>query len=263
MNEHRPNLTGQVAVITGGNRGIGHTVANRLACAGARVAICGRDVGALAVAEAALSSVTECLARPCDVSDPDSVNQFSTEVLEHFGRVDVVVANAGSTGPVARLHETQWADWRECLGSNLDGPFLTFRAFIPGMLRQKRGSLIAFSSVSGKRPLEGRTSYGAAKMGVIGLVRALALELGPYGIRANSVCPGGVEGERFAANVRKLAAVSGRPERDVRRDFAEATPLRRLVSAEDVANVCAFLASDDAAAITGEDVNVSNGLVMY
>jgi NAD(P)-dependent dehydrogenase (short-subunit alcohol dehydrogenase family) len=263
VSERRPDLTGQVAVITGANRGIGHTVATRLARAGARLAICGRDLQALAAADNVLSSVTECLARTCDVSDPESVDEFSRDVLDHFGRVDVVVANAGSTGPVAHLHETQWADWRECLGSNLDGPFLTFRAFIPSMLRQKHGSLIAFSSVSGKRPIEGRASYGAAKMGVIGLVRALALELGPHGIRANSVCPGGVEGDRFAANVRKLAAVSGRTQRDVRRDFADATPLRRLVSAEDVANVCAFLASDDAAAITGEDVNVSNGLVMY
>ncbi len=263
MSGRRPDLTGQVAVITGANRGIGYVVANRLAKSGARVAICGRDQRALEAAGGALSSVTECLARTCDVSDPESVEGFSRDVLDRFGRVDLVIANAGSTGPVAHLHETQWADWRECLGSNLDGPFLTFRAFIPGMIRETHGSLIAFSSVSGKRPIEGRAAYGAAKMGVIGLVRALALELGPYGIRVNSVCPGGVEGDRFAANVRKLASVSGRTQRDVRRDFADATPLRRLVSAEDVANVCAFLASDEAAAITGEDVNVSNGLVMY
>src|SRR5439155_7336824 len=118
----------------------------------------------------------------CDVCDEASVAALAGRAGQ-LGPVRAVVANAGIAGPTAPLHEISLADWRETIATDLDGVFLTFRAFIPAMIERRDGSLIAISSMTGKRPLYGRTPYAAAKMGVIGLVRTLATELGPYHIR--------------------------------------------------------------------------------
>jgi NAD(P)-dependent dehydrogenase (short-subunit alcohol dehydrogenase family) len=133
-----------------------------------------------------------------------------------LGPVHAVVANAGIAGPTLPLHEITLADWRDTLATDLDGVFLTLRAFIPGMIERLGGSLIAISSMTGKRPLHGRTPYAAAKMGVIGLVRTLATELGPYNIRVNAVCPGPVAGPRMEDVVRKQAAIRGITEDQAR-----------------------------------------------
>jgi NAD(P)-dependent dehydrogenase (short-subunit alcohol dehydrogenase family) len=263
MSAKGSEFEGKVVVVTGGNRGIGLAICRRFAAAGARLAICGRDEAALDTAHSLLAQETDCFAATCDLADAAAVERFSKDVLGRFGSVDVVVANAGGVGPASLLHETSWGDWRECIASNLDATFLTFKAFVPTMIAQGHGSLIAFASVAGKKPIEGRSAYGAAKLAIVGLVRALAVEVGRHGINVNAISPGGVEGERFSGNVRRLASVSGRSEEAVRADFSEATPMRRLVSADDVAGACLFLASRAAAAITGEDLNVSNGLVMY
>ena len=263
MSEHSYELRGKVVVVTGGNRGIGLAISRRFAAAGAQLSICGRDEEALHTAQNVLEKETTCFAARCDLCDPTAVEQWSNDVISRFGSVDVVVANAGGIGPASLLHETTWSEWRECIASNLEATFLTFKAFIPAMIAQRSGSLIAFASVAGKRAIEGRSAYGASKLAIVGLVRTLALEVGRYDIRVNAISPGGVEGDRFSGNVARLAAVSGRSEEAIRADFSEATPMRRLVSADEVARACLFLASPAAAAITGEDLNVSNGLVMY
>jgi NAD(P)-dependent dehydrogenase (short-subunit alcohol dehydrogenase family) len=141
--------------------------------------------------------------------------------------------------------------------------FLTFRAFVPALIQAGEGCLIAISSMTGKRPLHGRTPYAAAKMGVIGLVRTLALELGPHGVRVNAVCPGAVAGPRIEDVVRKQAAARGISEDEALAAFTGTSPLGRLVEAGEVARACAYLASDGAAAVTGEDLNVTAGVVMY
>src|SRR5207237_136514 len=197
---------------------------------------------------------------PCDVADPASAEAMTAAVLERFGRADVVVANAGVAGPTAAMHEISYEQWRECLGIDLDGVFLTFRGFLPGMIERRQGSLIAISSMTGKRALQGRTPYAAAKMGVLGLVRTLALELGPHGVRVNSVCPGAVDGPRIELVVRNQARAQGISEEEALRQFVDPSPLKRLVLPEEVASACVFLASDAAAAVTGEDLNVSAGV---
>src|SRR5438093_7936622 len=131
------------------------------------------------------------------------------------------------------------------------------------MIGRRPGSLIAISSITGKRPLSQRTPYAAAKMGVIGLVRTLALELGPYGVRVNSVCPGAVDGPRIEKVTRAIAQTQGITQEQALRQFTDPAPLKRLVQPEEVAAACLFLASDAAAAITGEDMNVTAGLVRY
>lgn len=257
-------MSHRVAVVTGANRGIGRAIAVALAADGFAVAVTARDAASLAdtVAEIEKGGGT-ALALTCDVRDEAAVAAMADGVLDRWGSVHTVVANAGTAGPTAPLHEISLADWRDCVATDLDGVFLTFRAFVPAMIEAGEGALIAISSMTGKRPLTGRTPYAAAKMGVIGLVRTLALELGPHRIRVNAVCPGAVSGPRIQDVVRKQAAARGISEEEALASFTGSSPLGRLVEADEVARACAFLASDGAASITGEDLNVTAGVVMY
>ena len=249
-----------VAVITGANRGIGRAITVALAAAGYAVAAGARDPASLAdtVKEAGGTVVPVA----CDVCDEGSVATLADRAGQ-LGPVRVVVANAGIAGPTAPLHEITLVDWRETIATDLDGVFLTFRAFIPAMIERRDGSLIAISSMTGKRPLHGRTPYAAAKMGVIGLVRTLATELGPHGVRVNAICPGAVAGPRIDQVLARQAVARGITEEAVRAELTGLSPLRRLVQAEEVAAACVYLASCGSAAITGEDLNVTAGVVMY
>jgi NAD(P)-dependent dehydrogenase (short-subunit alcohol dehydrogenase family) len=254
----------QVAVVTGGGRGIGRAIALAFGRHGAAVAIGGRDVDALEGVRRELADCgADAYATHCDVSDAASVDAFGDAVVGALGAPTTVVACSGIAGPTKRLHEIVPEEWAECIAVDLTGVYLTFRRFIPPMLERGSGSLTAISSVTGKRPLAGRTPYAAAKLGVIGLVRTLALELGPHGIRANSVCPGAVEGPRIDRVIEEQARVLGVGVDEARRRFSDPAALKRLVRAEEVGAACVFLASDAAAGITGEDLNVTAGLVMY
>lgn len=257
-------LAGRTAVITGGGRGIGRVIADRFLSAGAHVAVGVRDrSSACAVQKDFDAAGQDILVAPCEVTDEDSMNDFADTVRQQLGLVDVVIANAGIAGPIAPLHQIDVESWRQCIDVDLTGVYLTFRAFIPTMIDQRRGSLIAISSVTGKRPLAHRTPYAAAKMGVIGLVRSLALELGPFGIRANTVCPGSVDGPRMEAVLAAAARARSITIEAARLEHTTPAALGRLVHADEVADLCVFLAGDSASAITGEDLNVSAGSVMY
>ena len=256
-----------VAVVTGANRGIGRAITVALAGAGYIVAAGARDPASLAgtVAEAARAGTPAggtAVPVACDVCDEASVAAMAGQA-GRLGPVRAVVANAGIAGPTAPLHEIALADWRETIATDLDGVFLTFRAFIPAMIERRDGSLIAISSMTGKRPLHGRTPYAAAKMGVIGLVRTLAAELGRYDIRVNAVCPGFVAGPRIEQVLARQAAARGVSQEAIRAEVDGLSPLRRMARAEEVAAACVFLASGGSAAITGEDLNVTAGVVMY
>jgi NAD(P)-dependent dehydrogenase (short-subunit alcohol dehydrogenase family) len=258
------SLHGQVAVITGGNQGIGAAIADAFAQAGASIVIAARTEGSLKETAQRLSdSGADCLPVQCDVSDERSVAALGHAALERFSRVDVVVANAGVAGPTALMQNISFKQWRECLATDLDGVFLTFRRFIPNMLERGSGCLIAISSITGKRPLYGRTPYASAKLGVIGLVRTLALELGPSGIRVNSICPGAVDGPRIEAVIERQASIQGISTENVREQLIRSAALQRLVTPQEVAAACVFIASPASASITGEDLNVTGGLVMY
>jgi NAD(P)-dependent dehydrogenase (short-subunit alcohol dehydrogenase family) len=258
------SLTGRVAVVTGGNQGIGLAIARAMAAEGAAVAICARTESSLEGAAAEIRAAGgECRAVVCDVADPASTDAMAKTVEATLGVPHVVVANAGIAGAIRQLHELTYEEWRECLAVDLDGVYLTFRRFIPGMIERGGGSLIALSSMTGKRPLPERTPYGAAKMGVIGLVRSLALELGPHGITVNSVCPGAVAGARLDRVVAQQAETLGISVEESMRRFSDPAALKRPTRAEEVAAACVFLAADAGSGITGEDMNVSAGLVMY
>jgi len=258
-------LSERVAVITGGNQGIGLAIARAMGGAGASLALAARTQASLDSAAREIRSLgVDCITVECDVANPESTDAMAAAVLDHFGKVDVVVANAGIAGAIKPMHEITYEEWRDCLTTDLDGVYLTFRRFIPAMVEAGQGgSLIALSSITGKRPLPDRTPYAAAKMGVIGLVRTLALELGPHQIRVNSICPGAVAGDRLNRIVRQNAESRGISEAESMRQFSDPAALKRPTLAEEVAAACVFLASEASSGITGEDMNVSAGLVMY
>lgn len=257
-------LKDKVAVVTGAGRGIGREVALTFAREGAHVALASRDEAALQGTLALVEGLgRKGLAAVTDVSDAASVGASARKVLDRFGRVDVLVNNSGVGGPSAALWETDPADWEATFAVNVTGTFLCCRAFLPSMIERRSGAVVIIGSMTGKRPLWGRSPYAASKLALVGLTRTLALETGPHGVRVNLISPGAVEGERIEWVMRKQAEGRGISVEEVRAELAGGSPLSRLVAAGDVAEAAVFLASDRARSITGEDLNVSAGLVTY
>jgi NAD(P)-dependent dehydrogenase (short-subunit alcohol dehydrogenase family) len=257
-------LDGRAALVTGAGRGIGRQIALRVAAEGARVVLTGRSTDALTrVGEEIERAGGYALVVPGDVRDEQSVNELVSVAREQVGPIELLVANSGIAGPTRELWELSLEDWEETLRVNLTGVFLTCRAVAPEMLERRSGAIVVIGSGTGKNPLAGRTPYAASKAGLIGLVRSLAWELGPHGVRVNLVSPGAIGGERLDGVIERQAAASGRSSQEVRATFVEGSALGQVASAEDVAAAVAFLLSEDARAITGEDLNVSMGWVMH
>jgi NAD(P)-dependent dehydrogenase (short-subunit alcohol dehydrogenase family) len=252
-------LAGAVAVVTGAGKGIGRHIAVAFAQAGATVVSVGRDVAALEETRSLVGGIVV----PADVSDVGQVDAMAARVLDELGRVDVLVCNSGIAGPTAPLWEIQPADWDEVLRVNVTGAFLCCRALLPAMIARRSGSVVVVGSVSGKRPLHGRTPYTTSKMALVGLVRTLAWEVGEHGVRVNLVSPGYVAGPRIERVIAAQADAGGVAVGEVLARFTDASPLGALTAPEDVAACAVFLASPAAASITGEDLNVSAGVAMY
>jgi len=237
------SLDGKTALVTGASRGIGRSIALELARAGAVVV-----VGYQAAAEEAEAVAAEAGGRAvrADVSDPDEARRL----VDETGDVDILVNNAGLTrdGLIARMPED---DWRAVLDTNLTGAFHTCRAAVRGMMRRRGGAIVNISSVVGLHGNPGQTNYAASKAGIIGFTKALARELGSRGVRANVVAPGYVE--------TRLTEVL--PE-ELRQAMLANTPLGVFGTPEHVAGAVRFLASDEAAFITGEVLLVDGGLGM-
>ncbi len=257
-------LKDKIVVVTGGGRGLGRVIA--LACAreGADLVLASRSVEALQETRAEVESFgRQALVVPTDIRHEDSVRNLAEQALTRFGHIDILVNNTGITGPTAPLWEITPAEWEETFAVNVTGAYLCCRAFLPSMIEQRSGSILFISSMTGKRPLFGRTPYAAGKIALVGLARTLAWETGPYGIRVNVVSPGPIEGERVERVIRNQAQAEGISEDEARRRFTSSSPLGRLVPPGDIADAVVFLASDKAASITGEDLNVSAGTAMY
>jgi NAD(P)-dependent dehydrogenase (short-subunit alcohol dehydrogenase family) len=205
----------------------------------------------------------KALVVPTDLRQPESVSELAKRTLEHYGHVDTLVNNSGIGGPSSPLWEIELSDWEETFTVNVTGTYLCCRAFLPSMIKRRSGSIVIIGSMTGKRHLLNRTPYAASKSAMIGLARTLAWETGPYGIRVNLISPGAVEGERIDWVIRRQAEAQGISLEAARQQFADGSPLNRLTSPGDVANAAVFLASDLAASVTGEDLNVSAGLTMY
>lgn len=253
-----------IAVITGAGRGIGKAIALRLGGDGATVVLSGRDADALETTGAELSALgARWHARPLDLTEPSTVDDLAAWVARELGTPEVVVCNSGVGGPSAPVWEVEPAAWEETFAVNTAGAFRTVRAFAPSMIDRGSGSFVLIGSMTGKRPLKHRAAYAASKLALVGFCRTAALDLAPHGVRINVVSPGFVEGERLDWVVGAQAEATGTDPGSARAAMLGSVPLGRFVAASDVAATVAHLASPGAASITGEDVNVSAGLVMY
>ena len=257
MSDGRP-----VAVVTGAGRGIGREIALALADADADVVLAGRDLSTLeATAEAAAGVATLCVRT--DVTSEDDVAALGRAALERFGAVDALVANSGVGGPSGPLWELEREAWDETFAVTVTGVFLSARAFLPAMLARRRGSIVVVGSMTGKRPLWGRAPYAASKLALVGLVRTLALETAPSGVRVNLVSPGPVQGERMDWVFRAQADGRGISVEEARAEMVAQIPIGRLVRPREVADAVVSLTLGELSAVTGADLNVSGGMVMY
>lgn len=246
-------IQGARVLITAGAAGIGRVMAESFAAHGARVAVC--DVDAAACAEMA-SANPDILTRVVDVTDMGQVDGFFDEVLAAFGGLDVAAANAGIGGPAAAVEDMEYQGWKDTLAVNLDGAFLVARRAAPVMKAQRSGLLLLTSSTSGLFGHPYRSPYAAAKWGIIGLTKTWAMELGPWNIRVNALCPGAVEGPRMDRVVANEAKARGIDEDAVRQIYVKGTSMKTWVTAQDIANMALFLASDMGNKVSGQAMAV-------
>lgn len=257
-------LEDQVALVTGAGSGIGREIALRFAEEGASVVLTGRSVDGMQDVAAQIRAVGRtALVVPMDLRDHASIPAAVEQATQELGRVDVLVNNSGVGGPTKPLWELTAREWDETFDVNVTGTFLCCRAVLPQMVERGSGSIVVIGSITGKRPLVNRSPYAASKTALIGLVRTLAAETGPLGVRVNLLSPGGVAGDRLTWVIEHQASSRGITVDQARDEFAADAALRRLVQPSEVADVAAFLASPRSSAVTGEDVNVAAGLVMY
>jgi NAD(P)-dependent dehydrogenase (short-subunit alcohol dehydrogenase family) len=257
-------LQDRVAVVTGAGRGIGRVIAETLAREGAHVVLAARSVDLLEEAREIVESHGRTgLVVPTDLINRGHVAALARAALDHFGAVDVLVNNSGVGGPSAPLWEVDPDEWEATLAVNVTGTFLACRAFLPAMIERGAGNVVVVGSFSGKRPLLNRTAYTTSKMALVGMVRTLAVEAGAHGVRVNLVSPGAVQGERIEWVIGRLQQAQGISYEQARATLVSDSPSKRLVQPEEVAQAVVFLASDRSSPVTGEDLNVSAGAVMY
>jgi NAD(P)-dependent dehydrogenase (short-subunit alcohol dehydrogenase family) len=231
----------QVAVVTGGARGIGLAIGQWFLAHGYDVALLDVDRATLAATEASLALPGRVLALHCDVSNEAEVSDAAEAVMAKWGRVDALVNNAGVAVFKPAL-ETSYAEWRHVLGTNLDGAFLCSQAFGAIMKAQKSGAIVNIASISGLRASTLRVAYGTSKAAIIHMTKQYAVELGNFGVRVNAVCPGPVETE-MAKLVHSVA---------IRADYYDTVPLGRYGTTEEMAEVVGFLCSKAASYVNGQ-----------
>jgi 2-hydroxycyclohexanecarboxyl-CoA dehydrogenase len=246
-------LDGRVAVVTGGNRGIGHALSRALTEAGAQVAIAARDQQRTAAAAEELGA----LGVRADITDPHDVRAMLERVTEALGPVDVLVNNAG-TDRFAFFVNTDEALWDHVLGVNLRGVLACTHAVLPAM-HERGGVIVNVASEAGRVGSQGSATYSAAKAGVIGFTKAIARESARFGVRCNAVAPGPIETPLLNSAEDQLGELGAR----LKQAMIDATAVGRIGEPDEVAAVIAFLASDDAGYVTGQTVNVSGGLSMW
>ena len=253
-------LAERVAFVTGASRGIGEAIARRFAAEGARVALAARDNAACQrIASDIAAAGGEAIAISCDVTLPASVADAIAGSVARWHRLDVLVNNAG-LGGATPLDDPDDARWNAILATNVTATFRVTRQAAPFL--PEGGRVINMSSVLGRFGVPGFSAYCASKHAVIGLTRALALELAPRKITVNAICPGWVETEMAREGFRRIGKRSAEAEQEGRDAAAKMAPLGRVLDPGEIAGMAAYLASDDARSITGQAIVVDGGQVM-
>lgn len=247
------SLKGARVVVTAGAQGIGLAIARRFVDLGADVHICDVDEQALKAAQESLPGLS---ASRTNVSDESQVLAMFEALGARWGALDVLVNNAGVSGPTSRLEDTTLDAWRNTLDVNLTGTFLCARSAVPLLRAAGGGAIVNISSVAGRLGFSLRSPYSASKFGLAGLTQTWAMELGPANIRVNSVLPGVVSGDRVERIIAARAEAGGVSTDAMREQLVEKVSLRRMTRPEDVANQVVFLCSEQGAMISGQSISV-------
>jgi len=247
------SLKGARVLVTAGAQGIGLAIARRFLDLGADVHICDVDEQSL---QAVRESLPALSASRTDVSDESQVLAMFEALRGRWGGLDVLVNNAGVSGPTSRLEDTTLDAWRNTLDVNLTGTFLCARSAVPLLRAAGGGAIVNISSVAGRLGFSLRSPYSASKFGLAGLTQTWAMELGPSNIRVNSVLPGVVSGDRVERIIAARAEAGGVSSEVMREQLVEKVSLRRMTRPEDVANQVVFLCSDQGAMISGQSISV-------
>jgi NAD(P)-dependent dehydrogenase (short-subunit alcohol dehydrogenase family) len=253
-------LDGKVALITGASKGIGRVMSRLFAQEGAAV-VCAARSRDLVEETAALVKAAggRAVAVTGDAATEADVRRMIAAGVSAFGKLDVLINNAGDGGPTKRVQDYTTDDWFYTINSCLTSSYMCTRFAVPEMIKAGGGVIINVSSTAGRRGLPFRIGYCSAKAGQVGMTYGLALELAPHNIRVNAIAPGAVAGDRIDRVIAGQAEVRGVPLDDMRRNFVERAPLKRMVTAEDIVDATVFFASDMARSISGQVLAVNAG----
>lgn len=253
-------LSGKTAIVTGAGQGIGKAIALAFAQEGADVVLAARSQDKLKeVARQVETLGRKALAIGADVSKKEQVRALVVVAMENFGKIDILVNNAGIAGPNAPVTELKEEDWDEVFDINLKGTFLCSQAVLKEMIPRRSGRIINMSALGGIRGYPRRSPYGCSKWAINGFTQTLALEAGPYNIYVNALCPGPVHGERLHRVFQREAEATGTTLAKILELFEARSPLKKIVTEEEVAQVAVFLASEKSNGVTGQIINIMAG----
>jgi 3-oxoacyl-[acyl-carrier protein] reductase len=254
-------LTDRTALVTGAAKGMGWEICMTLAREGANVAVAARDVQPLETLAREIEALgRRALVVPCDVTHAPAVERTVARTLEAFGRIDILVNAAGVTGPVETpVQDITAEDFKFVLDTNIVGTFLPIKHVLPGMIARRYGKIVNISGTSGLRGYKYRAAYSSSKWALRGLTRTVALEAGPHNVNVNALHPGIVAGDRMDRLCREKAKKRGWTPEQVHQEYVNEMALRRVTTAQDIANAVLFLVSDDSANMSGQSVTVDGG----
>jgi 3-hydroxybutyrate dehydrogenase len=258
-------LSNQVAIILGSARGIGEAIAHTFAQEGASLVLV--DLEKMkpqldGVAQAVERGGSKAFSFVADCTDGRQVNALVDETMKRFGKIDILINSIGFRGPLVAVQEISEQEWDDVVSVNLKSAFLCFKAVLKVMIKQKSGSIVSISGTAGKEGMALRGALCAAKWGLLGLTQTIAKEAGPYGVRANVICPGGMDEPDLREMYAERAKGLGMEFSQLEKQVLELTPLRKYAKHDEVAKAALFLASSDSSHTTGESLNVSGGRLM-